>query len=47
MFYPNLKVIIMQELTLNEMQEVNGGLLPIIGALIAIDILIWTAVALK
>jgi lactobin A/cerein 7B family class IIb bacteriocin len=37
----------MTELTLAEMQEVSGGLLPLIGALIAIDICIWTAVALK
>jgi lactobin A/cerein 7B family class IIb bacteriocin len=37
----------MQELNVTELQQVSGGLLPIIGALIAIDILIWTAVALK
>jgi hypothetical protein len=37
----------MQELTVTETEQVSGGLLPLIGALIAIDILIWTAVALK
>jgi hypothetical protein len=37
----------MQELTLDEMQEVGGALLFLIPALIALDIVIWTAVALK
>lgn len=37
----------MQDLTVTEMQEVNGGLLPIIGVLIAIDTVIWLAVAVK
>jgi len=34
----------MQELSLTEMQQVNGGIIPL---LIGLNIVIWTAVALK
>jgi lactobin A/cerein 7B family class IIb bacteriocin len=34
----------MQELNLTEMQQVNGGIIPL---LIGLNIVIWTAVALK
>ncbi len=37
----------MKELTLAEMQEVNGGLLFAIPLLIGLNGVIWTAVALK
>ena len=34
----------MQELSLTEMQQVNGGIIPLLNGL---NIVIWTAVALK
>lgn len=37
----------MEELNVIELQQVSGGLLPLIGVLIGLDIVIWTAVALK
>ena len=37
----------MNELTVTEMQQASGGLVFLIPALIALDICIWTAVALK
>ena len=37
----------MHELTVTEIEQVSGGLLFLIPALIALDICIWTAVALK
>jgi lactobin A/cerein 7B family class IIb bacteriocin len=36
--------LIMSELTLNEMDQVSGGIIPV---LIGLNIVIWTAVALK
>jgi hypothetical protein len=37
----------MQELTVTEMEQTSGGLVFLIPMLIALDICIWTAVALK
>jgi hypothetical protein len=37
----------MQELSSTEVQDVSGGLIFLIPILIALDIMIWTAVALK
>ena len=37
----------MQELTVTEMEQASGGLVFLIPALIALDICLWTAIALK
>jgi bacteriocin-like protein len=38
---------IMQELNVNEMQQVNGGLLMLIPLLIGLDAVLWTAIGVK